>query len=126
MNLIDVLNHHLSGGKFEYKSFDFKKAAEEYEKTEEWERLCRINDSFCPVGLELKDKYQLPEEIREKYSYWRAGKLRKVDFGPSGQIRRIYIGARYSVSFYWNNLDNLRLIKSDRPQSTPPQSTGQE
>lgn len=121
IDLIDVLNHHLAGGKFEYKSFDFKKAAAEYEKSKEWEDLCSINDSFSPIGLELKDKYQIPEEIREKYAYWRTGKLRNVEFSPSGAIRRVYIGAKYSISFYWNNLESLRLITPENAPSTAPQ-----
>ena len=111
MKLIDVLNHHLKGGKFEYKSFDFKKAAAEYELTKEWEDLCKKNDSFCPFGLELKDKYQIPEEIREKYSYFRKGKLRSIHFSPNGEIFNISLGAKYPCIFYEQDLKyNLRMF----------------
>lgn len=109
MDLLDILNHHLDGGEFEYKSFDFKKASLEYEKTEEWENMCRINDSFCHIGLKLKDKYQIPVEIREKYSYWRKGKLRSVHFNPNGSIYKVLIGAKYAVTFYNNNLSGVKF-----------------
>lgn len=112
MELIDVLNHHLNGGQFEYKSFDFKKAADEYSKTDEWKKQLKSWESLEKIlhmnTLEIKDKYQIPEDIRGKYSYWRKGKLRKVEFNPSGSIFRIYIGAKYAIAFY--NLDGLRLV----------------
>lgn len=115
MELLDVLNHHLKGGEFEYKSFDFKKAKEEYEQTEEWinqlKEWERIKKTLYLGELKLNDKYQIPNDIREKHSYFRKGKLRRVQFSPTGSIYRIYIGAKYSIAIYESNLkDNLRLI----------------
>lgn len=115
MNLLVVLNHHLKGGEFEYKSFDFKKAADEYSKTDEWRKQSESWKSIEKIlhmdPLEIKDKYQIPEDIRDKHSYWRKGKLRKVEFNPNGSIFRIYIGAKYAIAFYNCRLDGLRLIE---------------
>jgi len=111
MNLNDILNHHLKGGLFEYKSFDFKKAKSEYELSKEYEDLCKVHDSFSPTSMEIKDKYQLPDELIEKYAYFRKGKLRSVHFTPCGSIMKVLIGARYAISYYDYNLkDNVKLI----------------
>lgn len=111
MKLIDILNHHLKGGKFEYKSFDFKAAKEEYEQTEEWINAAEQYSKTWPHHeLQLKDKYQIPEPIRENHSLWRQGKLRKIEFRPCGKIFRVYIGARYSRSFY-EGTEEVRLLK---------------
>lgn len=113
MTLLDVLNHHLKGGSFEYKSFDFKKAADEYSKTDEWKRQLKSWESLEKLlqmdPLKIKDKYQIPEEIRDKFSYWRKGKLRKVEFTPTGSVYRIYIGAKYPITFYNCRLEGFRL-----------------
>lgn len=113
MKLIDVLNHHLKGGTFEYKSFDFKKAAKEFEQTKDWQDQLKhwsgVEKVLMLGQLQLKDKYQIPDEIREKYSYFRKGKIRSVHFSPNGSIFKILIGARYAVSFYEQDLANIKL-----------------
>lgn len=110
LTLSKILKHHLSGGKFEYKSFDFKKAVEEFEKTEAFEKLDNSWPFFNnPYKLE---KYDIPEYIREKYSFWRHGKVRSIEFNPNGSIYRIKIGARYAITIYEYNVKNLvRIIK---------------
>lgn len=115
MELIDVLNHHLKGGSFEYKSFDFKKAKEEFEQTKEWQDQLAswqgVEKVLMLGQLEVKDKYQIPDDIREKYSYFRKGKIRSVHFSPDGSVFKILIGAMYAVSFYEQDLkDNLKLV----------------
>lgn len=109
MTLADVLNHHFSGGSFEYKSFDYKKAKDDFLSTDQGESFINSNSMF---GFEdpQPDKYDIPQEIREKYSYWRTGKLRTVHFNPSGAICKILIGAKRPISFYDYNLENLKLI----------------
>lgn len=102
-SLKEIIDHHFNGGKFEYQSFDFKKAASEYEQTDEWKRTQESAD-FFNQRVNLKDKYQIPEEIRDKYILWRIGKLRSIEFGPSGKPYRIKLGAKYAVSFYEYNL----------------------
>jgi len=114
MKLINVLEHHLKGGSFQYKSFDFKKAALEYEQTKEWQDQLKswsgVEKVLMLGDLQLKDKYQIPEEIREKYSYFRKGKIRSVHFSPNGSIFKILIGAKYAVSFYEHDLKDLILV----------------
>lgn len=106
----DVLDHHFNGGKFEYQSFDFKKAAAEYQDTEEWKK--HVDSAyFYNQKITLKDKYQIPEQIRDKYILWRIGKLRSVEFSPSGQPYRIKLGAKYPVTFYeYRDLSKIKLI----------------
>lgn len=112
MNLLDVLNHHLSGGQFEYKSFDFLAASEEYQATKEWKELLSYERGQEQVflTLALTDKYQIPKEIREKHSFWRKGKIRSVHFNPKGEPVKVLIGAKYAVTFYDYSLNDLRLI----------------
>lgn len=108
VTIIDVLNHHINGGKFEYQSFDFKKAADEYEKTQDWKNIQQSAD-FFNQKVNLKDKYQIPENIRNKYIVWRVGKLRQIDFNPSGNPYRIKLGAKYAVTFYEYGEDLLKI-----------------
>lgn len=102
MELKDILNHHLSGGNFEYLSVKFKEAAAEYEQTKEWQSEVNLMRSFQvrESEIRIKSTLQIPEEILEKHSYWRIGKLRSVAFNPSGSIYRIKLGAKYSISIY--------------------------
>lgn len=111
LKLSDILNHHLSGGEFEYQSTNFKEAKAEYEQSEEWKSLCAANDSFCPQPYILKDVRDISDEIRKKHSYWRKGKLRSVHFTLTGAISKVFIGARYSITVWDNDTSRVRLIK---------------
>lgn len=107
----EILDHHFNGGKFEYQSFDFKKAAAEYEQTDEWQKI-QESVYFFNQRVDLKDKYQIPEEIRDKYIVWRTGKIRSIEFGRTGKPFRIKLGAKYAVTFYEysSDLEKIRLI----------------
>lgn len=113
MNLTDVLNHHMNGGQFEYLSYDHKKAKDEFLTTPKGKEYI---DPIIWTHNEMRrvDKWDIPDEIREKYSYWRKGKLRRVEFSPTGTIYRLYIGAKYAVPFYECRLDGLRLISHEQ------------
>lgn len=104
----EILDHHFKGGKFEYQSFDFKNAAEEYSQTQEWKNHSE-SAGIWNTNIQLKDKYQIPEEIRDKHIIWRIGKLRSVDFSPKGTPYRIKMGAKYAVTFYDYESDLMKI-----------------
>lgn len=116
MELIDVLNHALKGGQFEYKSFHYKEARQEFLSTEAGD--CFTNPShWLFIESPYISKHDMSKEIIEKHSYWRLGKIRSVNFNPNGSILRIYIGAKWARPFYYNNLDDLRLITTESLQN---------
>lgn len=110
-SLLEILNHHLNGGKFEYKSYDHKGAESDYKSTDDYK-----SNLSCMTYYDknLKDykvgKHELPIELREKYSLWRNGKLRKVEFNNDGSIQRVYIGNKYAIPVYESSLSNIRLL----------------
>lgn len=109
LTLTDVLTHHLKGGKFQYLSYDHHKALAEYKTSNAY---ADESKSFEYFSEEYKpDKWYLPKELIAKHAYWRDGKLRSVEFNPDGTIKRVYVGARRSRSFYSYNLDELKLIQ---------------
>jgi len=104
----EILEHHFNGGLFEYQSFDFKKAAADYEQTQDWKNHLE-SAGIWNTNIELKNKYQIPEEIRDKYIVFRKGKLRSIDFSPNGQPYRIKLGAKYAVTFYEYKWDLIKI-----------------
>ena len=88
----------ISGCKFKYASYDFKKAYEEFKNT-------LPDDTLDIFPYSEKEKMKLageymPKELKEKYRIWKVGKLRQIEFNPNGQAWRFRIGARYARSFY--------------------------
>lgn len=112
MKLIDVLNHHLNGGTFEYLSYDHSKAKEHFLNTDEGKKY--LEPIWTHNEMRRVDKWDIPQEIRDQYSYWRKGKLRKVEFTPTGKIYRLYIGAKYAIPFYECRLEGLKLANHER------------
>jgi hypothetical protein len=107
-NLTEILNHHLAGGKFTYPSYDHNKAAEEFKQTQEYADLSELNRMFGGIGK--LDKYMIPPEIRAKHGIRRNGKLRSIYFDNNGQLFRVKIGARYSISFYNSSAFQIELL----------------
>lgn len=89
----------ISGCKFKYASYDFKKAYEEYKLQEENSGLNEMFPITEKERLKLAGQY-MPKELKEKYRVWRIGKLRKIHFSPSGKAWKYEIGARYARTFY--------------------------
>lgn len=104
--LLLALNHALSGGKFEYTSFDYKAALAEFKGTKEYQDMEQISLLFN--SGHKPDKYDIHPEIRIKHAVRRIGKLREVQFNPDGTIKRLKIGARYALSFY--SITDLKFI----------------
>lgn len=104
--LYDALIHGAGGGKFEYISFDYKAAVAEFKCTKEFQDMAHIDTIFNTKSK--IDKYNISPEIRTKYAIKRIGKLRKAEFMPDGTIRRLYIGNKYSITFY--NTDDLKFV----------------
>lgn len=107
-DLNEVLSHHLKGGEFKYKSFDYKLALADFTKSEEYKNSHASFKNLFPNSK--VDKYEIPVEFRDKHAVIRNGKLRKIEFTPHGDIRRCYIGAHYSITFYDYNLTDLFLL----------------
>lgn len=88
-----------SGCKFRYFSYDHKQAMEEYQQSNEykdWEQALNTD------GLNRKPKvdcWNMPKELKEKHKIERIGKLRQIDFSPSGRAWRFQIGNKYSKSY---------------------------
>jgi len=108
MELLQVLQHHLNGGRFEYLSYDHALAKEHFLRTDEGEKLNQLDCLFNEYPA--FDKWDIPKEIRDQYSYWRNGKLRSIQFNPDGSILRVYIGAKRARTFYKCDLHELKLI----------------
>ena len=80
----------LSGCKFQYESYDHKKAAEFY-----------LNEyKGIKFGLGIPQSYDMPDEIKEQFKIYKIGKLRSVDISPIGSIYRAKIGQKYSKTYY--------------------------
>jgi len=110
-NLKTILDHALNGGKFQYLTYDHKKALEEFKGTQEYQNICQVDLMCHSSGKPKINKHDIPKEIRDNYPIWRNGKIRNVEFNPDGEIRRIKIGAKFSLNFYEDDIDKLKLIK---------------
>jgi hypothetical protein len=106
--LKQIIDHHFNGGKFQYESYDHKKAEAEFKHTDEFARLV-----YPGSGLTLTskvDKVYIPDQIRDKYAIMKPGKLRSVDFAPDGSIRGVKIGQRRAMNFYHYTANKVELI----------------
>lgn len=88
--LLDIIK---TGCKFEYKSYDHKKAAEIYKKTPQY---IKYQSEF----KEVPNCFYMPDEIKEQTEVWKVGKVRSVKFNPMGNIQSVKIGSRYAKTFY--------------------------
>ena len=84
--LLDIIK---TGCKFEYKSYDHKKAVAEFKTTEAYIEY-----------KEPPDCFSMPVDIKDKYTIWKVGKIRSIEFNPDGSFRRAKIGNKYSKTFY--------------------------
>lgn len=111
--LLDILQHHLAGGKFTYLSYDHQAAEAEYRQTEwfkdheaEYIRACNVSI----YGALKVSKHDIPKDIRDKYPIIKSGKIRRIEMLNDGRIGRIYIGHKYAVPVYERDLTGIRLI----------------
>lgn len=106
--LNEILQHALNGGKFEYQSYRHEQAEKEWRDSDGFKKEWPDNGiDLLPKKI---DKYYIPEDIRQKHAYWRPGKLRSVEFGPDGTIRRCYIGAKRAITIYEMDLHKVSLV----------------
>jgi hypothetical protein len=91
MEYKEIESFILSGCKFQYISYDHKKAVEYYKN--EWK-----GEKY--PGNEVPQSYDMPKEIKEKFKVLRTGKLRQIEFAPSGKMWRFKIGAKYAKTYY--------------------------
>lgn len=88
--LLDIIK---TGCKFEYKSYDHKKAVEIYKETPQY---IKHQSEF----KEVPNCFYMPDEIKEQTAVWKVGKVRSIKFSPIGKIQTVKIGNRYSKTFY--------------------------
>ena len=89
-----------SGCKFEYKSYDFKAAKQDFLMN-----LSEVEyDDF--VNSNKKIAEYMPNYIKEKYPIQKVGKIWNIQLDSSGYPWRIQIGAspRFAKSFYADDL----------------------
>lgn len=112
-SLIEVLQHHLAGGKFTYTSYDHKNAEAEYRLTDwfkdhEAEYIRACNPAiYGPLKV---SKHDIPKDIRDRHQVIKSGKVRRVEFNNRGGIMRIYIGHKYAIPVYETDLSGICLI----------------
>ena len=81
-----------SGIRFQYESYDFKKALAEVEA---------LNATQQPSPY----RYGVPDEIKKNHIVWRTGKLWEVEFWSNGEIKRIKISRHWNYQKSFNITD---------------------
>jgi hypothetical protein len=100
-----------NGCRFQYESYDHKKALEEI-KTEGVNIIFDVHNYFEKID----SCYGIPDHIKQKHIVWRTGKLRMIRFRPDGKMWKLYIGARRAKAFYVNDIGvsaKPMIFKSD-------------
>lgn len=115
MNDEEILSLLLIGCKYEYISYDHKKAVKEYKLIDDF-----WNNNYISYTYE---SYMIPDELKEKYRVLRIGKLRGIEFNPNGSIKQLKIGYKRNKIFYPKdfgisvkpiidpNIDKFKLIE---------------
>jgi hypothetical protein len=102
MEYHEIESFILSGCKFQYISYDHKKAADYYKN--EWK-----GEKY--LGPKIPQSYGMPKEIKEKFQVLRTGKLRQIEFSPNGKMWRFKIGAKYAKTYYRDDFgDSVKPI----------------
>jgi hypothetical protein len=99
--LIDVLGYDklfqliVSGVRFDYVSYDHKKAMSEYNES----------DEFADYRLSYRNpkSWDIPDSLKDKYRVIRKGKLRSIQFNPVGKVWRFSIGSKFSKTYSIND-----------------------
>lgn len=107
---LEILHHHLKGGKFEYLSLKYEDAVNEFTESVDFISFKKFRDAWNLSDNKITMD-EIPKEIKDKHMRWRLGKVRKILFTPSGSIDRVYVGAKYARPFRENNLHEIRLLK---------------
>jgi hypothetical protein len=90
----------MNGVRFQYESYDHKKAVEEMKNTP-----ALATTVMHSLGVP-NDFWIIPDEVKQNHIIWRTGKLREVYFDKDGQMCRFKIGQRWYKNFY---LDDFGL-----------------
>ena len=106
----------VSGVKFKYKSYNHKKAVEEFEQINANKSIPQISNN-----AQFKRQYDcwsIPQEIKDKHEVWRYGKLWEVCFNKNGDVQKMYVGAlfRFKKCFWANDIgDTVKplIFKTD-------------
>jgi hypothetical protein len=106
----------LTGCKYQYTSFDYKKAYSEFKEDYE-----KAGSSL----LYKPNSWDIPIEYKLKYKVMRIGKLRRIGFNPNGELNWFLIGNKFNKRFYCKDFgtevkpilnicdDKFGLIKSN-------------
>jgi hypothetical protein len=100
MNQQELKQIVISGCKFRYKSYDFKKAKSDF---------ISIVDERNKEDFEKDDRLcsdYMPKELKEKYLVWRDGKVWDIELGSNGTIYRYKVGVNkmFAKTFYCDDM----------------------
>lgn len=87
----------MSGCKWQYESYDYKKAIAEFRLTDEG--IEYFSQPFFDYMYNM-DGERIPKKIRLNHSVLRNGKVREIKFDNSSKIWKVYIGNKYSKVFF--------------------------
>lgn len=81
--------------RWEYESYDYRAARAELLEEE-------LKRGHLPPMFNTKHAYgnDIPPEIKTNHVVWRTGKIRGVDFAPSGVMNKFRIGNKFAKTFY--------------------------
>jgi hypothetical protein len=101
-----------SGVRFQYESYDYKKAMVEVEALNATQQPSPYNN-FRMMGI-----HGIPNEIKKNHIVWRTGKLWEVKFNHTGNISGLKIGRYYGYFKTFDITDfgikfKPRLFKSE-------------
>jgi hypothetical protein len=108
----EILREYIMNGvRFQYESYDHKKAMEELMQTNNT-NLSSLNIKMCHPS------WHVPVEIRKKHTIWRTGKLWELHFNKNGEMVVFKIGRcrPYIKIFYFVDFGVIvkpMIFKSD-------------
>lgn len=88
----EIKSFILLGCKYEYNSYDHKKALEEYKSN-----LDNYETDFIGSNPSC---YDMPDDLKNKYLVKRIGTLSLIEVSNSGDVWRVKIGHKYKKTFY--------------------------
>ena len=105
----EIKSFILSGCKFEYDSYDFKKAKEDFLESDNGKEVLK-NPYFLSNAI---TNFEIPIEYKRKHSIKRIGKLRDLKVNPVGDISSVSIGNKRAKTFRWIDFgDSVKPILS--------------
>lgn len=92
-----------------YQSYDHQKAVEYMENSQ---------GHTYKFKLHLHSR-GIPDEVKQLFRVWRIGKLRQIKFTNHGFIERMYVGKRYTKSFWHSELGKTVKPIFETPTQDP-------